>query len=85
MTGTCLHCNEPHDNPEEATMPVNGGAAWMHQSCLLRMVAGGVNHQRGSCFCCGGPDDPDPPSLTTREAARVAFKYYRLHRKADAV
>jgi hypothetical protein len=51
-----------------------------HLDCMLRMVVGGVNHQRGTCSCCsGGQDPPDPPSLSKREAARVAATYFRLH------
>ncbi len=78
MTIMCLHCGEPFDNPREVALPVNDGSAYMHEACLLRLVAGGVNHQRGTCLCCGGPDEPDPPSLTRREAALVALKFYRL-------
>lgn len=48
----------------------------IHRECAFRMVSGGVNHQRGTCGCCGGDDDPDPPHLTERQAAIAAFYYF---------
>ena len=75
---TCARCQEPV-GPAEVGMPMHSG--WMHRDCVIRLIVGGVNHQRGLCLCCGGDQPPDPPSLTEREAATVAAKYYRLHCK----
>ncbi len=75
---TCLLCGEEFDDPNETVLPVNGGAAAAHQACLMRCVVGGLNHQRGTCTCCGGKDTPDPPSLSRREAGRVAFMHWRM-------
>lgn len=49
----------------------------MHHACFLRTFVGGVNHQRGTCFCCGGVDKPDPPGLTVREAAELAAEEHQ--------
>jgi hypothetical protein len=51
-----------------------------HLECFLRGTFGGVNHIEGRCFCCGGDEDPDPPGLTRREAARAAvYAWERKH------
>jgi hypothetical protein len=77
MTRRCLHCEETFDDGEQPGFIPSGT---YHLDCMLRMVVGGVNHQRGTCSCCsGGQDPPDPPSLSKREAARVAATYFRLH------
>ena len=49
-----------------------------HRECLARSIIGGVNHQQGNCYCCGGDADPDPPGLTKREAAIMAFHLWEL-------
>jgi hypothetical protein len=43
-----------------------------HALCQLRQLVGGLNHLRGTCTCCGGTDDPDPPGLSRRNAAIAA-------------
>jgi hypothetical protein len=49
----------------------------MHVECGARGIIGGLNHLRGTCTCCGGTDDPDPPDVSKREAARLALVYWR--------
>ena len=47
-----------------------------HYECHLRGVIGGLNHQMRRCTCCGGSEPPDPPELSTRDAARAAVSHY---------
>lgn len=77
----CLWCGEavlPFESFE--TRPVIDGAGWrwgaIHQECALHSVLGGVNHLRSTCICCGGTQPPDPPGLTRREAALVAYHWH---------
>lgn len=70
----CVHCHEPLQAGDDL---VAMGEALLHRECAVRMVVGGVNHQNGTCSCCGGDQQPDPPNLTTREAARAALAYFR--------
>ena len=81
MTALCILCDEPFDDPSEVVAHINNGTEPVHQACLLRSIAGGINHQRGTCSCCGGDQPPDPPGLTRREAARVAFLYYQAKQR----
>ena len=74
---SCLWCDEGFD--EAGGVLLNDGRCPFHTDCLQRMVVGGVNHQRQICTCCGGSVPPDPPSLSRREAARVAAMHFRLH------
>ena len=69
----CTWCDEviePHERIDEwRNTP-------MHRECGLRSVVGGLNHQLGNCSCCGGTEDPDPPNMTRREAAKAAARYF---------
>lgn len=72
----CLWCDEqitPADDLAPNMRPP------MHWECGLRSVAGGLNHQRGLCSCCGGSLDPDPEGMTRRDAARAAAKHWLLN------
>lgn len=71
----CLWCEDLIDEDDSGIRYVNGPVA--HAECFIRSVVGGVNHQRGTCSCQGGPDDPDPPGVSRREAAREAWEYLR--------
>jgi hypothetical protein len=66
----CPHCGEPIA-PTDRLAP-----GYLHQrvhwECGLRAAVGGLAHLRGTCSCCGGTDDPDPPGLTRRQAALAA-------------
>jgi hypothetical protein len=76
----CDHCGEDFDEQGGFLLPsLNGPPLAFHHDCLQRTIVGGVNHQRGRCTCCGGDQPPDPPSLSKRDAATTAAKYFRLH------
>lgn len=49
----------------------------MHWECGLRMVAGGARHILKLCTCCGGTEEPDPPGMSKREAARFAATVFQ--------
>ena len=69
----CAWCGEPI-LPGDPLAPVAGVTE--HWECGLRSVAGGLNHQMGTCTCCGGTEPPDPPNMTARQAALAAVGYY---------
>lgn len=83
----CLHCGEAF-GPDEPRTDVyvvtwaegESGLRARHIECAQRQAIGGLNHLRGTCQCCGGTDDPDPPEMTKREAAIAAVNYWRLTR-----
>lgn len=70
----------------EVLMPAGRTDAPVHADCFARMTIGGIYHQQCLCTCFGGALGQDPPSLSRREAARVAATHYRLQvqRKAGA-
>ena len=77
----CLHCDEPvtEVEPEQVRVLTRKGETLtrlIHGECHLRQIVGGVNHQRGTCTCCGGKDDPDPPGLSRHMAAYMASDYW---------
>jgi hypothetical protein len=67
---SCLRCKETFVDGDQGMTDVLGQS--MHLECQLRSIIGGVNHIKGTCACCGGTDDPDPPNVSKREAARLA-------------
>lgn len=73
----CAHCGEPMLDGEKVALSMG-----MHDSCATALLVGGLNHQleRCSCYLRRGYLPPDPPSLSLREAARVATIYF--HRNA---
>jgi hypothetical protein len=78
----CLHCGEflmPDDIVDPIIYIGESGPEkrYRHQACAIRVVIGGLNHLRGTCQCDGGPDEPDPPEMTKREAALAAVAYWR--------
>lgn len=73
----CIWCDELIDTDDSGVQYVNGPVA--HVECFMRQTVGGLNHQRGTCSCQGGPDDPDAPGLSKREAAREAWEHFRAH------
>lgn len=70
----CFWCEEPV-LPGEKRADTNMPA---HYECGLRAVAGGYNHLRRTCTCYGGTDEPDPPELDKRDAAKLACGYFLL-------
>lgn len=82
----CRHCKEPIERDDDgvAMEHYDGGEVLMlnpyHYECHLRMITGGLNHLRKTCSCCGGADDPDPPEMTVREAAKAAVTFWEKNR-----
>lgn len=72
----CFHCDEAVAQGDDGeVMPAGDAGRPIHRECLLRMVAGSVGHQLGTCRCYGGAED-DPPGMTRREAARAAAELF---------
>ena len=78
---TCSHCGETFTDTGGVLLPASGPPAPLHHECLTRMLVGGLYHQLGLCRCCGGHEEADPPSLSKREAARVAAIYHGRHNR----
>ena len=46
----------------------------MHAECGVRMIMGSIAHIEGRCSCVDPNNhETDPPELTRREAAKLAF------------
>lgn len=77
----CAWCGEPIAAGETHKR----GPENLHSPCLIRMVVGGLNHQRGRCSCChpgSGFEPPDPPGLSKRDAASAAAdEFFRSYKK----
>lgn len=65
----CAHCHELIDAVD---LLMN---TRFHLECLVRMTAGSVAHQKGTCTCHGG-EEADPPGASLREAARAAYEHF---------
>ena len=72
----CPHCGDRFTAEDcGLTMPrARAVSLPMHLVCYIRIVAGGANQQRRLCYRPGMT--PDPPGLTRREAAELAFKVW---------
>jgi hypothetical protein len=70
----CLWCDEPIETNDRGFIRMAGQV--VHLECDLRAVIGGINHQKGICTCCGGTEEPDPPNLSIRQAAKMAMDYW---------
>jgi hypothetical protein len=55
----------------------------VHEECFMRQIVGSVGHQTRRCSCYGGDYD-DPPGMSKREAAKVAYTIFLTHRAALA-
>jgi hypothetical protein len=77
---TCPHCDEPIVHGE-VTRLINdlGALTLFHEECVIRMVAGSAAHQLGDCACNGGTRE-DPPGLTKRQCAMLAFDMFNMQR-----
>src|SRR5574342_1078 len=69
---SCLHCGELFIAGDQGLVDMQNNK--MHIECYMRGIIGGINHLRGTCSCCGGKDDPDPPYISKRMAAQLALK-----------
>jgi|GEM_PF-2644472 len=76
---TCMFCEEPI-LPGEEVGPLSRGQA--HLECEVRNVVGSAAHQLGECSCFGG-DRHDPPGMSRRDCARLAYEAFRLLRQKD--
>lgn len=70
----CILCEEPVLPAEAAEVRIQGP---VHIECAVRAFAGSAAHQLGDCTCCGGTRH-DPPGLTRREAAKLAYETFQL-------
>ena len=75
----CRYCQEPIARGDSGIMiifatPTDLELAPVHIECEMRKLVGGVNHQLKRCICCGGTEPPDPPGISRRHAARLAYK-----------
>lgn len=80
----CLRCREvilPGDSGMITLFMRADGSSLQpqHLACFMRGIVGGLNHLRGCCTCCGGTEEPDPPGMTTREAAEAALQYWQAN------
>lgn len=75
---SCVFCGETIIEGDQGV--VNSNLTW-HIECHLRQVIGGLNHIRRTCHCYGGTDDPDPPNVSLRKAARLAVVEWEALRR----
>lgn len=73
----CSWCDEPIGAQDDGVLfPYDRGELAYHYECHMRKVVGGLNHQLGRCYCCGGDAPPDPPELGIRQAAIEAVEHW---------
>lgn len=75
-----MKCDWCEENIAEGERCESVIGANFHRECAVRAIMGGLNHLLGRCTCCGGSEPPDPPHLTTREAALAAVNEWRKQR-----
>ena len=73
---TCPYCDEEIG---EGDPVMDGATQTFHRECLIRAVAGSAAHQLGECSCFGGTRQ-DPPGMTLRQAAKLAYETFLLLR-----
>lgn len=81
----CPHCEEPIVQGDELGRHLIAhpdGLRLLHEECAMRTILGGINHLMGKCTCCGGTEQPDPPGMSRRDAARAASLYWRFTERA---
>jgi len=71
--GWCAEAIAAHDN---GLYYANPDSAPFHHECFIRMIVGSAAHQQGTCSCRGG-EDHDPPELSIRDAAKLAYLAFR--------
>ncbi len=70
----CRWCSEPVDLDNEQHHAYHEA---MHYECGMRMMVGSLAHLEGRCSChVPGATETDPPGMTLREAAVVAFERF---------
>lgn len=71
MNPSCFYCHEPVLPGEESEIVANAAS---HRECAFRSVAGSLAHIERRCGCyVPGSQEGDPPGLTLRQGARVAY------------
>jgi hypothetical protein len=77
----CPWCLEPI-LPGEPVLPCvrDGLPCDYHEECMIRAGFGSVAHQLKvcSCFLPGAEAHEDPPDMSKRAAAKLAFDYFTL-------
>lgn len=69
----CPYCDETIEAGDQRADTVQS----FHQECLIRAVAGSAAHQLGECSCCGGTRS-DPPGMSVRDSARLAYEAFQM-------
>jgi hypothetical protein len=72
INNQCRRCKEQVENQN---LRVPFGCRPLHFECFARGIIGSVAHQQRRCLCYGGNEEDDP-TLTTRENAELAYKYF---------
>ena len=72
----CPYCDE---GIGECDPVMDCATQTFHRECLIRAVAGSAAHQFRECSCFGG-DREDPPGMTLRQAAKLAYETFLLLR-----
>jgi hypothetical protein len=54
----------------------------LHEECFMRNIVGSVGHQTGRCSCFGGDFD-DPPGMSKRDAAKIAYTIFLARQAAE--
>lgn len=68
----CAHCGEPIGFHDDGLLIPHLGAGPITHRCY--------HYECHGCTCCGGTEEPDPPNVTRREAARQAVKNWNQNR-----
>lgn len=76
----CAWCDEPVSVDEYEDGPLRDlPLANFHLECNVRAVVGSAAHQLHECHCYGGTRE-DPPGMSKRDAAKLAFEtWHQLH------
>ena len=73
----CAYCNEPIATDRDAMFDTLPGhrVGNMHRECGVRTFMGSAAHQLRECSCFGGARE-DPPGVSLRDGARLAYETY---------
>jgi hypothetical protein len=84
---TCIHCDEGFSVEKEDRGIITCNDVPMHIECFIRTLVGSASHQLRMCSCFpgGSLEWHDPPELTKREAARLAWELFTKKTPAEVV
>jgi hypothetical protein len=72
----CVYCGECcHETDPDTHVLLTDCRRILHYACHVRLTAGSIGHQTGRCPCFGG-DEEDPPGISIRQAALIAWGYW---------